>query len=244
MISARRAFLLALSVPAQVPSIIQVTAMRKLCFLDMIIFGKVQSLPLWVAKANPTIAKLAAGLRSGDSSRRSESEKGSQRPFTTVSRHSLESLRSNNPDAKLPSDFETVLKPFGNSPDDLLSLIKSLGDIEQELKTSTDWGIAQHLPRAWRRVALERLSTVYRSVPTSTVMVQACVDSPSELSDLIDYYNRFQKHMNRFGSVSESEGFIRFGSATTAPSYDTLNALRMSLAACLPKGNSVGKKKA
>ena len=220
---------LLLSVPAQVPSIVQVTALRKLCFLDILLMGSVQPLPAWVSSANPTLERLTEGIRHSVADQRTETAR-TAKIFKPMSKHIFESIKSSNPNVKLPADYEKLLKPFSYSADDLKALVECLAGSEQELRESTDWGLAQSLPRAWRRRVLERLSSVYGSIPVSDVLIQTYLESPDQLMELIEYFNAFHEMMNLPHRSREEHGFLIFESRVVKPDCDSFTVLAASIA--------------
>jgi hypothetical protein len=192
---------LALCIPGTAPSVIQIAAMRKLCFLQLIYHGDLIALPTWVSKSHRTVAMLWDALRD---------HPGAQ---DHAMKH-LGSLASTYRDLLLPSDLKSIVKAFRYNQGDTTDLDAALNLLKPKLIESGDWSLAELLPIAMKRRTLEQISLTYAAVKTELVGRRCFCESVSDISRLVDDFNSYENKNGTKADIDSTGEYILFTSTS------------------------------
>ena len=189
---ARSALVKVLSVPGSAISVVQATALRKLCIVDLIMFGEVRPLPSWLPKSNPLLDRLLDGVRGANRLHDSENDFSPEKSVTRSSRSTTvpsDAFEIANPEVSCPSHLRDVVRVFTDPNASISGLVTCLGKFEQQLRISKDWGLACRLVVAKQSHLLLKISNVFERVPLKYIKENCECSSEKELHDVLDFFN-------------------------------------------------------
>lgn len=179
------AFLLAvLSLEGATVAMIQIAAMRKLCFVDLLSQGRLEPLPAHISKRCPLISALWENLRAGRRDRLQAGESHGRNHGSRGDSNSIETLEDIYPNILLPSKLRDLIRAFHNDAGRAIDVADELQLLRSQLVRSKDWGLAQLLPLAKRRHTLKRMSQIYYSIPVSKACAVSGCSSARELLEV------------------------------------------------------------
>jgi hypothetical protein len=209
-IDARTNLIKILAVPGSAVSIAQVTALRKLCLIDLIIWGELKPLPSWVSKSSPLLGNLFDGLRfqnrRHDNSDDFSPEKSISRSSRTVN-FTVEGLELANPDVFCPSYLREIVRVFVDPTASVSDLYDVLKNTEQQLTTSKDWGLAVRLLPAKQRLILTQLFRVYDRIPVALAFDKCECTSEMQFNDLVAAFDDISVMTGN--GVSREDDFLK-----------------------------------
>lgn len=163
---------------------IQIAAMRKLILIQLLCYGQVKPLPVYVSKRCPLIFRIWENVRSGMPDHQKSVESRSRSHDRRGDSNSIEAMEDIYPNILLPSKLRGLVSAFNDVPNRNINIISELASLESHLVKSRDWGIAKVLPIAKRRLILKKMSHIYYSVPVSRACAVSGCSSARELIEV------------------------------------------------------------
>lgn len=189
-----------LSIRCSSASDLHLAALRKLCFVDLIIYGQICKLPTWVEKANPPISHLCDGiteLRSGGHSRKHRLETSS----TINSAQGKQDIFSSN--------IKLIWDAFKDESRGSTRLETAIHRMEGYLKESGDLNTARLLIPAKRARFLKSLSDSFSSVPVERCIEYLGTARSEEVTEAIDFHNHLYVREGLICTVG-TDRYMRF----------------------------------
>jgi len=226
---ARVALIQALAVPGTSISVIQVSCLRKLCLVDLILFGEVKGLPGWLSKGNPLLSQLFDGARIGAQSPSVSTdfspEKSAMRSNRLQSRsaHGGEAFQIANPDVVCPSSLSDIIKTFMTRNSSVTDVMDAVKCQEGHLKKGKDWGLALRLGLAKSRHSLNRMAEMYTKMHENDIRKRTGCRTHVDWSELVREFNVWSS-FSGIGIQSCGDGFWHFHRCDLEESFRTLTA--------------------
>ena len=202
-----------LSTRCSAASNLHLAALRKLCFVDLIIFGQICKVPQWVEKANPCMSHLFDGItdfRSGGHSRK----------------HRLETSSTINSMQGKQDIFSTNLKFISDAfQDDGLSTTRletAIHRLEGYLKESGDLDTARLLIPAKRARFLKSLSESFSSLPVERCIHYLGTVRSEDVTEAIDFHNHLYVREGLICTVG-TDSYVRFVKEEVREPTDSLS---------------------
>ena len=226
---ARVCLLKALAMPGNSLSVVQVSCLRKLCLVDLILFGEVRALPGWLAKSNQHMTQLYDGARMGNQATGlnpdfspEKAPARSNRPRSGSS-HTGEALDVANPDVVCPSALSDIVRTFMNPSSSAADVNEVVKNSETALRKGRDWGLAIRLALAKRRHSLNRLAKVFdRMLETDIQRLTACRTS-DEFSELVTDFNSWSPSSGISIQLGD-EGYWVFNRSHCESAFEALSS--------------------
>jgi hypothetical protein len=171
---ARESILCLLTIPSVEYSVISLAACRKLCLLDLIVYGKLIPLPEWIVMRNPLCGCVWDDVRNGTLRAASTAESSDADVFdqTSVS-------------MQIHSEIARVYVS-SNDHRDLVSLIEAHEDY---LSAAKDFGLSKRVVVAKCCQSLREMSKCYSTIAISDVFQQLNIGDIEELKRVLYAFN-------------------------------------------------------
>jgi hypothetical protein len=199
---AQTCFLICLSVPGESPSIVQIHAMRKLAFIQLIVDGEISDLPEYVI--SQSIRREWRGMREVPTDNETWMDIESISPekiphklrqrlsdYEQFTRHmKMQNREKREGGGTLtPSDLADIVKAFKESPDKVKDAVKA---IKEDLTKENELNLAEKLVHAKRRHMLLDLGKIYQAVPVEIALRTILASRTDVLIDLIEFMAAFK----------------------------------------------------
>ena len=197
---ARISMLSVLAIPASEFSVISLAACRKLCLLDLMIFGKMIPLPEWIVNRNHPVCIIWEDIRKRN------------RPSITIDKSDAD--ESSDPTAPIFPLLGEIVNLYTSSNDskDLSELIQSHRDT---LVDSRDFGLAQRVVVSKRSQALTALEKTHSVIPLVEVIGLLKLDDKDQIHILISAYN-----LNSSTIATVDGDYLSFACVSNVPSEE------------------------
>ena len=189
----RSALLCCLSVSSHSASEIQISAFRRLCFVDLITNGQVYKLPRWLESESARIPQWS-------------SENHAKR------------LQSREGYLNYPDDVKELIRDFQDTGSNFGRFQRVLGEKKKKLVESGDWGIAGRLVIAKRAQFLKSQSDIFSSLRIHDCLSKLELGSVVDLIEVGEFFNTLYASEGR-SCIVGPDNYLRFLTATSTPSH-------------------------